>query len=153
MDGVHDNGETEGLDQIRVDTAGVVGDIVIDQGGVFVGVAVPNRGEVVFNEGPEDGGVLGGWGSGAGFEGNDRRAGGGEDELELGEVVSAGFVGVGGGGEVVEASFGGVGGIGGAEGRGVDFAVGAEKEVDERAQQGEVPASCVAPGEFVKGVW
>ena len=60
--------------------------------------------------------------------------------------MSAGFVGVGGGGEVVEASFGGVGGIGGAEGRRVDLAVGEEEEVDERAKFGEVPASGVAPG-------
>ena len=36
-----------------------------------------------------------------------------EDELELGEVVGAGFVGVRRGGEGVEAGFGG---IGGAEG-------------------------------------
>ena len=77
MDGIHDNGETKGLDKKRVDMAGVVGDVVVDQGGVIVGVAVPNRGEVVFDEGPEDGGVLGGWGSGVGLEGNDRRARGG----------------------------------------------------------------------------
>jgi hypothetical protein len=57
--------------------------------------------------------------------------------------VGAGFVRVGGGGEVVKAGFGGVGG---AEGRRVDLAVGEEEEVDERAKFGEVPASGVAPG-------
>ena len=55
MDGVHDNGETEGLDQRRFDTAGVVGDIVVDQGGVFVGVTAPNWGEVVCDERPYTG--------------------------------------------------------------------------------------------------
>ena len=110
MDGVQDNGETEGLDKERVDMAGVVGDVVVDQGGVIVGVAIPNRGEVVFDEGPKDGGVLSGWGSGVRLEGNNRRARGWEDELELGEVVGAGFVGVGRGGEGVEAGFGGIGG-------------------------------------------
>ena len=58
MNGIHDNGETKGLDKKRFDTMGVVRDIVIDRGGVFVGVAVPNWREVVFDEGPEDGGVL-----------------------------------------------------------------------------------------------
>ena len=109
MDGVQDNGEAEGLDKERVDLAGVVGDVVVDQGGVIVGVAIPNRGEVVFDEGPKDGGVLGGWGSRVRLEGNNRRARGGEDELELGEVVSGGFVGVGRGGEGVEDGFGGIG--------------------------------------------
>ena len=90
-------------------------------------------------------GVLSGWRSGVGFEGNDRRARGGEDELELGEVVGAGFVGVGRG--VVKAGFGG---IGGAEGRGVDLAVVEEKEVDERAKFGEVPARSVTPGQFAE---
>ena len=47
MNGVQDGGETQGLDKKRVDTAGVVGDIVVDQGGVFVGVTAPNWGEVV----------------------------------------------------------------------------------------------------------
>ena len=147
VNGVQDDGETKGLDEKRVDKAGVVGDIVIDQRGVIVSDTIPNRGEVAFNEGPEDGGVLSGRGSGVGFEGNNRRARGGEDELEFGEVVGAGFVGVGRGGEVVEGSFGGVGG---AEGRRVDLAVGEEKEVDERAEIGEVPASCVTPGKFAK---
>ena len=55
MDGVQDNGEAEGLDKEKVDMAGVVGDVVVDQGGVIVGVAIPNRGEVVFDEGPKDG--------------------------------------------------------------------------------------------------
>jgi hypothetical protein len=64
VNGVQDDGETQGLDEKRVDTAGVVGDIVIDQRGVIIGVTIPNRGEVAFNEGPEDGGVLSGWGSG-----------------------------------------------------------------------------------------
>ena len=81
MDGVHDNGETKGLDEKRVDTARIVGDVVINQRGVIISIAVPNRGEVAFNEGPEDGGVLSGWGNGVGFEGNNRRARGGEDEL------------------------------------------------------------------------
>jgi hypothetical protein len=147
VNGVQDDGETEGLDEKRVDTAGVVGDIVIDQRGVIVSVTVPNRGEVAFNEGPEDGGVLSGRGSGVGFEGNNRRARGWEDELEFGEVVGSGFVGVRRGGEVVKAGFGG---IGGAEGRRVDLAVGEEKEVDERAEFGEVPASCVTPGKFAE---
>ena len=145
VNGVQDGGETQGLDKKRVDTAGVVGDIVINQRGVVVSDTIPDRGEVAFNEGPEDGGVLSGRGSGVGFEGNNRRARGGEDEFEFGEVVGAGFVGVGRGGEVVE---GGFGGVGGAEGRGVDLAVGEEKEVDERAEIGEVPASCVTPGKF-----
>ena len=74
-----------------------------------------------------------GWGSGVGFKGNNRRARGGEDELEFGEVMGTGFVGVGRGREVVKAGFGG---IGGAEGRRVDLAVGEEKEVDERAEFG-----------------
>ena len=147
MNGVQDDGETEGLDEKRVDTPGVVGDIVIDQRGVIISVTVPNRGEVAFDEGPEDGGVLSGGGSGVGLEGNNRRARGGEDELEFGEVVGAGFVRVRGGGEVVKAGFGG---IGGAEGRRVDLAVGEEKEVDERAEFGEVPASCVTPGKFAE---
>ena len=61
--------------------------------------------------------------------------------------MGAGFVRVRGGGEVVKAGFGG---IGGAEGRRVDLAVGEEKEVDERAEFGEVPASCVTPGKFAE---
>ena len=56
VDGVHDNGETKGLDEKRVDTARVVGDVVINQRGVIISIAVPNREEVAFNEGPEDGG-------------------------------------------------------------------------------------------------
>lgn len=60
MDGVQDNGETKGLDEKRIDTARVVGDVVIDQRGVIISVTVPNRGEVAFDEGPEDGGVLSG---------------------------------------------------------------------------------------------
>jgi hypothetical protein len=60
VDGVHDEGEAEGLDKKRVDKAGVVGDIVVDQRGVIVSVTVPNWGEVAFDEGPEDGGVLSG---------------------------------------------------------------------------------------------
>jgi hypothetical protein len=147
VNSVQDDGETKGLDEKRVDKAGVVGDIVIDQRGVIVSDTVPNRGEVAFNKRPEDGGVSSGRGGGVGFEGNNCRARGGEDELEFGEVVGAGFVGVGRGGEVVEGSFGGVGG---AEGRRVDLAVGEEKEVDERAEIGEVPASCVTPGKFAK---
>ena len=110
MDGVQDNGEAEGLDKERVDMTGVVGDVVVDKGAVIVGVAIPNRGEVVFDEGPKDGWVLGGWGSGVRLEGNNSRARGGEDELELGEVVGARFAGVGRGGEGVEVSFSGVGG-------------------------------------------
>jgi hypothetical protein len=90
---------------------------------------------------------LGGWGSGVGFEGNDRRARGGEDELELSEVMGAGFVGVGRGGKVVEGSFGGVGG---AEGSRVNLAIGEEKEVDERTKFGEVPTGIVIPGELAK---
>ena len=110
MNGIHDNGETKGLDKKRFDMAGVVGDIVIDRGGVFVGVAVTNRIEVVFDEGPEDGGVVGGWGSGVGLEGNDCGARGWKDELELSEVMGARFVGVRRGWKVIEASFGGSGG-------------------------------------------
>ena len=52
MNGVQDDGETKGLDEKRVDTAGVVRDIVIDQRGVIVSDTIPNRGEVAFNEGP-----------------------------------------------------------------------------------------------------
>ena len=52
VNGVQDDGETQGLDKKRVDTAGVVGDIVVDQGGVFVGVTAPNWGEVVCDERP-----------------------------------------------------------------------------------------------------
>ena len=52
MDGVQDNGEAEGLDKERIDMTGIVGDVVVYQGGVIVGVAIPNRGEVVFDEGP-----------------------------------------------------------------------------------------------------
>ena len=85
VNGVKDDGETKGLDEKRVDTAGVVGDIVIDQRGVIVSDTIPNRGEVAFNEGPKNGGVLSGRGSGVGFEGNNRRARGGEDELEFGD--------------------------------------------------------------------
>ena len=59
MDGVQDDGEAEGLDKERVDLAGIVGDVVVYQGGVIVGVAIPNRGEVVFDEGPKDGGWVG----------------------------------------------------------------------------------------------
>ena len=49
MDGVQDNGEAEGLDKEKVDMAGVVGDVVVDQGGVIVGVAIPNRGGVFYS--------------------------------------------------------------------------------------------------------
>jgi hypothetical protein len=61
--------------------------------------------------------------------------------------MGAGFVRVGGGGEVVE---GGFSGVDRAEGRWIDLAVGEEKEVDERAEIGEVPASCVTPGKFAE---
>jgi hypothetical protein len=69
MDGVENDWEAEGFDEGRVDRTRIVGDVIVNEGGVVVRVVVPNGGKVVLNEGAKDGGVLGRGGGGFGFEG------------------------------------------------------------------------------------